>query len=97
MALYTPEQGTPRSQGVSGVHGCNGEAPAHREEAESGRHPAPSRKAYIFFGFDLGHMKPSVSAVHTSMGELLDKTTASYMLFESQLPGTEAKCWTMSS
>ena len=34
MALYTPEQGTPRSQGVSGVHGGNGVAPPRREEAE---------------------------------------------------------------
>ena len=49
MALYTPEQGTPRSQGVSGVQGGNGEAPPRREEAESGRHPAASRNVPEYF------------------------------------------------
>ena len=49
MAFYTPDQGTPRSQGVSGVHGGNGVAPPRREEAESGRHPAPSRKVPNYF------------------------------------------------
>ena len=34
-------EATPRSQGVSRVQGGNGVAPARREEAESGRHPAP--------------------------------------------------------
>ena len=49
MAFYAPDEATPRSQGVSRVQGGNGVAPARREEAESGRHPAPSRKVPTYF------------------------------------------------
>ena len=49
MAFYIHEQGTAHSQGVSGVQGSDGEVPARREEAESGRHPAPSRKVPKYF------------------------------------------------
>ena len=47
--------------------------------------PPLAKGTSIFLGFDLGHMKPTVSGVPHVYGRTIWQTTASYMLFESIL------------